>query len=73
MLYCGDTRLMTIAKSSHSDLVTFCETDWARLSSEGHISPASDSEQINNDWRSWIQAESSRRTGYCIWVGARSL
>jgi hypothetical protein len=69
MMYCGDRRLMTIAKNYHSDLTSFCDTEWARLSVEAGSSPGSnDSEQMSMDWMIWIRAESSRRTGYCIWV-----
>jgi hypothetical protein len=70
MMYSGDRRLMAISKSYHSDLTSFCDAEWTRLSSEMQSSPGSSaSEQINMDWLVWIRAESSRRTGYCIWVG----
>lgn len=26
------------------------------------------SERINREWKEWCEAESMRRTGYCIWV-----
>lgn len=67
MMYCGDDRLKSIAKSYHSDLVAFCVTDWA-MSDSQILQNTSNSEQAGLDWRTWIQAETIRRTGYCIWV-----
>lgn len=64
MMYCGDERLRAIAKCNHSDLVSYCERDWKRLSEY----PQLPSDNANHDWKTWCQAESSRRTGYCIWV-----
>lgn len=64
MMYSGDERLKAIAKCNHSGLVSYCDRDWRRLSECPRLS----SESADHDWKIWCQAESSKRTGYCIWL-----
>jgi hypothetical protein len=75
MMYCGDERLMKIAKTHHSDLASFCEEEWGVSSVDrsnieevvGH------GERTGQNWNEWCEAETNRRTGYCIWVSLNAL
>lgn len=64
MLYSGDIRLKDKAKSHFGELVGFCETEW----NIQQISSPSISEGTANDWLVWVEVETHRRVGYCIWV-----
>jgi hypothetical protein len=68
MIYCGDERLSTIGRSYHSELVSFCNTEWSRTISKAE---QSNTNGMDDDygWKKWYEAESCRRTEYCIWVG----
>jgi hypothetical protein len=68
MMYCGDRRLKSFAEGYLHEFVSFCHEEWTRPSVRSNPIPENDSENVGHDWRVWIQAESSRRTGYCIWV-----
>jgi hypothetical protein len=64
MMYCGDNRLTERAKPLVSELIIFCNEKWANYGPH-------DGEMLENniaEWEAWSQAESHRRTGYCIWV-----
>ncbi|KAG4429874.1 hypothetical protein IFR05_014642 [Cadophora sp. M221] len=65
MMYCGDDRLQTMARSYHCDLAAFCTSYWVTNGSETF---SVNSEQERPDWQSWIRTEATRRTGYCIWL-----
>lgn len=65
MLYCGDERLLQQGKAYHTDLVSFCNAEWTSPVSHGF----SNTNDVNNDWRVWYEAESLRRTGYSIVSG----
>ncbi|KAH7360640.1 C2H2 transcription factor-like protein [Rhexocercosporidium sp. MPI-PUGE-AT-0058] len=65
MMYCGDDRLQMIAKSYHSDLAAYCTSYWTVYCSEAS---STDSQEEGLDWQAWIQTETTRRTGYCIWL-----
>ncbi len=67
MMYSGNDHLMQLAKSYHSDLVSFCSLEWERLSREVSENATSD-KLVALSWKAWCESESSRRTGYCIWV-----
>ena len=68
MLYCGDERLLQQGKAYHTDLVSFCDAEWTSLASS--VSNGfSNTNEVNNDWSVWYEAESLRRTGYSIVSG----
>lgn len=72
MMYCGCDELSQAAKSYHRDLVDFCCYEWKAsndISSLGTTgSNSSETDQAKVEWKEWYDAESIRRTGYCIWV-----
>jgi hypothetical protein len=68
MSYCGDERLSTIARSYHGDLASFCTTEWLMTYPEAEPSSLNGMDNGDYGWRKWYEAESRRRTGYCIWV-----
>ena len=55
MMYCGDERLSKIAEGYHSDLASFCSTEWsmARL----------DVDQSNNNGMEVTSGDSERHGG----------
>ncbi|KAE9379029.1 hypothetical protein N431DRAFT_396985 [Stipitochalara longipes BDJ] len=67
MIYCGDERLSTMAEAYHGDLVSFCSTEWSRTLSEVEQSNINGADDVDYGWKRWHEAESRRRTGYCIW------
>jgi hypothetical protein len=71
MMYCGDERLMKIAKTYHGILASFCEEEWGRSSAENsNMETVADrGGKTGQNWNEWCEAETNRRTGYCIWVG----
>ncbi|KAH7418323.1 C2H2 transcription factor-like protein [Cadophora sp. MPI-SDFR-AT-0126] len=68
MMYCGNARLQLLARAYHSDLAAFCTTHWVESCSDIIPRRPDRSGQAVPDWQLWIQAESTRRTGYCIWL-----
>ncbi|KAK0124407.1 hypothetical protein ONS95_009368 [Cadophora gregata] len=68
MMYCGDDRLRTLARGYHSDLAAFCTVHWAGPSVAATSKYPERTEQVDQDWQTWIQTETIRRTGYCIWL-----
>ena len=68
MMYSGDQHAMTIAKSYHGDLVSYCDTEWnnSKLLTDGELQ--NDGLTAGDKWRIWYEGEICRRTGYCIWV-----
>ncbi|KAA8568354.1 hypothetical protein EYC84_007390 [Monilinia fructicola] len=72
MMYCGCDELSQAAKSYHRDLVDFCCYEWKAsndISSLGTTgSNSSETDQAKVEWKEWYDAESIRRTGYCIWL-----
>lgn len=66
MVYCGDDRLMKLAKGQHQKLVRFCRDEW--LASEYLDGGSTDINEPSHAWTSWRDAEARRRTGYSIWV-----
>lgn len=68
MMYCGDERLMRIAKTSHSGLVGFCDGEWSRSKLNTNYELLNSTKGVEQDWKLWCNAECRRRTGYCIWV-----
>ena len=75
MMYCGDERLMKIGKTYHSDLASFCEEEWevSCVESSNVEEVADHVERTGQNWNEWCEAETSRRTGYCIWVSLIAL
>jgi hypothetical protein len=73
MMYCGDERLSKIAEGYHGDLASFCSTEWSMTRSDVDQSHNNGMEDIDYGWRRWYEAESRRRTGYCIWVSFSAL
>lgn len=69
-MYCGNRHLLEKAKCNHGDLVQFCLVEWSHPEHSIKISPQRNLDQYNKNrtWQDWYQAESRRRTGYCIWV-----
>jgi hypothetical protein len=61
---------MKMAKTYHSNLASFCEEEWGVSSAESRNmeSVADHGERTGQNWNEWCEAETSRRTGYCIWV-----
>lgn len=72
MMYCGCDELSQAAKSYHRDLIDFCCYEWKASNQISRIEMAqsnpNDTEQAKREWKEWYDAESIRRTGYCIWV-----
>jgi hypothetical protein len=68
MSYCGDERLSIIARNYHGDLASFCTTEWLMPYLEAEPSSLNGMDDGDYGWRKWYEAESRRRTGYCIWV-----
>ena len=72
MMYCGSDELSQAAKSYHRDLNDFCCSEWKTLNQIPRTAvsqtSSNDTEQANREWKEWYDAESIRRTGYCIWV-----
>jgi hypothetical protein len=73
MIYCGDERLSNLAGSYHNDLASFCSTEWSRTLSETGQSNINGMDDADHGWKKWYEAESHRRTGYCIWVSFSAL
>lgn len=69
-MYCGDARLMKSAKAYHSAFVSFCHGEWVCIAPTSR-DLSSIQDRVSNDWTMWYEAESRRRTGYCIWVRCR--
>lgn len=69
-MYCGNQRLLQKAKSNHGDLVQFCIVEWSQLGPATRVSKERPLDQgdVEREWKTWYEAESRRRTGYCIWV-----
>ena len=67
MMYCGNEHLAEAAKSYHSELVFFCNSEWVKPSKEIPQNAIND-EQVVVLWKAWREAETKRRTGYCVWV-----
>ncbi|KAF5873817.1 putative c2h2 transcription protein [Botrytis fragariae] len=72
MMYCGSDELSHAAKSYHRDLNDFCCNEWKTSNQIPRIAVSqtstNDTEQANREWKKWYDAESIRRTGYCIWL-----
>lgn len=68
MMYCGDDRLQLLARSYHRDLAAFCTADWVDSCFDIISRPSERSEQGGSDWHTWVKTETTRRTGYCIWL-----
>ncbi|KAM0154533.1 hypothetical protein ACHAPG_006484 [Botrytis cinerea] len=72
MMYCGSDELSQAAKSYHRDLNDFCCSEWKTLNQIPRTAvsqtSSNDTEQANREWKEWYDAESIRRTGYCIWL-----
>ncbi|RDW59993.1 hypothetical protein BP5796_11599 [Coleophoma crateriformis] len=66
MMYCGDDRLMKLAKSQHQKLVRFCRNEW--LASEAPESELMSIDESSHAWTLWRDTEARRRTGYSIWL-----
>lgn len=64
MMYSGDDRLQPLARRYQSDLLFFCNNEWAQTDLEA----SNNAEEVSQGWKLWYEAESRRRTGYCIWV-----
>jgi len=71
MIYSGDEYLMTAAKSYHGDLAAFCGAQWNEFESGQDDMPRNPEETLAHKWAAWCEAESRRRTGYCIWVRSK--
>lgn len=67
MMYCGDERLMQIAKTNHIRLTTFCSSEWTEFTSDPMNVDSSNGDP-GHGWRIWYEGETRRRTGYSIWV-----
>ena len=70
MLYCGDGRLHDLALKAHGELVDFCLQDWDQTSIITAQNLDAMGLDAESEWKDWAEAESRRRTGYCIWVRA---
>jgi hypothetical protein len=57
-----------MARNYHGDLVSFCITEWSTTYLEADPSSLNAMDDGDYGWRRWYEAESRRRTGYCIWV-----
>ncbi|KAB8297286.1 hypothetical protein EYC80_002643 [Monilinia laxa] len=72
MMYCGCDELSQAAKSYHRDLIDFCCYEWKASNNISRIgttdSNLSETYQAKIEWKEWHDAESIRRTGYCIWL-----
>lgn len=66
MMYCGDDRLMKIAKRQHQRVVRFCRNEW--LTSERLDGEFMNLDESCHAWTLWRDTEARRRTGYSIWV-----
>lgn len=68
MMYCGDERLQKASKDYQNDLAFFCDFEWRNNSQTATADIGEGTRSPGDDWRSWIDAEIRRRTGYSIWV-----
>ncbi|TGO46196.1 hypothetical protein BOTNAR_0606g00020 [Botryotinia narcissicola] len=72
MMYSGSDELSHSAKSYHRDLNDFCCNEWKTSNQIPRIAvlqtSPNDTKQTNREWKEWYDAESIRRTGYCIWL-----
>jgi hypothetical protein len=73
MIYSGDEYLVTVAKSYHGDLASFCDAQWNESVSRTEEEIGGAAYPIAQKWKVWCDAESRRRTGYCIWVRSNYL
>lgn len=70
MMYSGDEDLTRLAKSYHYQLVSFCGDNWTNGALETEEILRNNSNSVGRKWKAWYEAESRRRTGYCIWVSS---
>ncbi|KAL3419399.1 hypothetical protein PVAG01_09620 [Phlyctema vagabunda] len=65
-MYCGDERLLRLAKNTHHHLVKFCADVWSNSPSDPESMELSS--DPNQDWKTWYESEMRRRVGYSIWL-----
>jgi hypothetical protein len=69
VLYSGDDVQFSTCNRYHSDLVTFCHSRWKQNDiPDATIDMSNDVDYVTKEYKTWIERESLRRTGYCIWV-----
>lgn len=69
--YGGDARLKKFASAYKSDFDSFCSSEWALPTAHAGSGLSTNLATASNGWEIWLQEESNRRTGYCIWVRFR--
>ncbi|TVY80516.1 Biofilm and cell wall regulator [Lachnellula suecica] len=68
MMYSGDQHTIAMARGYHVDLMSFCELHWNSTTLETNEVVQDSTNAVGKQWRAWVDAESCRRTGYCIWL-----
>ncbi|OBT68038.1 hypothetical protein VE03_01459 [Pseudogymnoascus sp. 23342-1-I1] len=51
-----------------SDFDSFCSSEWALSMAQTGSDLSNNFATASNDWETWHEEESRRRTGYCIWM-----
>ncbi|QSZ34784.1 hypothetical protein DSL72_007642 [Monilinia vaccinii-corymbosi] len=72
MMYCGCEELLQYARLYHRDLIDFCCCEWKASNKMSRVETTQSSPHetgmATKEWKKWYDAESIRRTGYCIWL-----